>query len=475
MQSKSYLFAVAVLTQVVACSSDSDTAGPSSSAAGASGAFAGGGGNAGSQDGSVSAGNGGAGGTSGASGGGGAAGSLGGPGGDAGIAAKFPDTTSRIAILADQFPTMTDLQLKFAAHHFVGTEKQVIDVTRKLRAETPGFLVLHYHLSMWQSAPTTSFIVDGKNWSNDYPTVDTHEPWFWHNVKNERVASTSDGKLLMNVSNTEFQKYWADSLVAQVRAGEYDAIFFDSASPALLQGEASAGDPRLAGTAVKDTSFAELGNQTFIKAWESWTAALDATLAREGIPLMPNTGAFITSWDNTNYGLTAGIFSEGFADPSFAPSDWKASTNELLSLSRAGKIMILQNYLANADDVKKRLYYLGNYLLVKGKATYLDYFAGGPLEWYPEWDLDLGSPLLTASTVDDLMKNGVFRRDFQKGFVLVNPSSVAVDVALGGTFKRVVPQGGGAIASGGTASGTLSNTDMTTITVAGTSAEILLN
>ena len=35
------------------------------------------------------------------------------------------------------------------------------------------------------------------------------------------------------------------------------------------------------------------------------------------------------------------------------------------------------------------MYYLGNYLLVKGHHTYLDYFAAGPLEWYPEWALSL--------------------------------------------------------------------------------------
>ena len=54
--------------------------------------------------------------------------------------------------------------------------------------------------------------------------------------------------------------------------------------------------------------------------------------------------------------------------------------------------MILQNYLGAPSDVATRMYYLGNYLLVKGHHTYLDYFAAGPLEWYPEWAIDLGAP-----------------------------------------------------------------------------------
>ena len=49
-----------------------------------------------------------------------------------------------------------------------------------------------------------------------------------------------------------------------------------------------------------------------------------------------------------------------------------------------------------------RLYYLANYLLVRGDRSYLDYFAAGPLEWYPEWGVDLGAPVTTGATVADL-------------------------------------------------------------------------
>ena len=51
------------------------------------------------------------------------------------------------------------------------------------------------------------------------------------------MASNVDQKLLMNVSVAAFQQYWEQSLEDQVAAGEYDGIFFDSASPALLQAE----------------------------------------------------------------------------------------------------------------------------------------------------------------------------------------------------------------------------------------------
>ncbi len=76
----------------------------------------------------------------------------------------------------------------------------------------PDFLVLHYHLSIWQSAPGVDFIVDGMNWGNDYPMVNMNESWFWHNQQNQRVASTADGKLLMMLADPGFQSYWQSSL-----------------------------------------------------------------------------------------------------------------------------------------------------------------------------------------------------------------------------------------------------------------------
>ena len=220
-------------------------------------------------------------------------------------ASRFPDTTATIAILSDQLPNMTAQQQQFAATHYVGSQKLVLGTTRALRALNPNFVVLHYHLAMWQSAPSVSFITDGLHWSNDYPEVTTHESWFWHNASGGRVASSADGKLLMNVSDPGFAAYWADSIAQQSAAGEYDGVFLDSASPALLQGECSRDDSRLAGTAARDQVFSELGGQTWIAAWDTWIAQLNGSLAANGIPLIPNTSAFTTTWDNSDYTRTA--------------------------------------------------------------------------------------------------------------------------------------------------------------------------
>jgi hypothetical protein len=400
--------------------------------------------------------------------------STGGTGGGV-IGSKWPDTTAAIAVLADQLPSgMSSGQQTFAATHYVGSQKLTLAISGPLRAINPSFLVLHYHLAIWQSAPGVPFIVDGNDWSNDYPTVNMNESWFWHNLAGQRIASTVDGKIVMNLTDAGFAAYWQSSLEAQVAAGQYDGIFFDSASPALLQAEVGGQDSRLAGTGAKDSAIAEWGGQTYIQGWEAWIKPLNDALAAKGIPLIPNTSAFTTTWDDTDYSLTAGIFAEGYAGTSFAEADWMASTNELLSLAAKGKIIMLQNYLGSAGDTATRLYYLANYLLVKGDRSYLDYFASGPLEWYPEWALDLGAPVTTGATVSDLLKDGVYRRDFAKGSALVNPSSSPVMVALGATMQQVVPSGGGAVDMTGATPGSITMTPVTTVTVPATGAVIVM-
>jgi hypothetical protein len=121
------------------------------------------------------------------------------------------------------------------------------------------------------------------------------------------------------------------------------------------------------------------------------------------------------------------------------------------------------------------LYYLGNYLLVKGHHTYLDYFADGPLEWYPEWGIDLGEPTTSATTVGDLASGGVYRRDFQHGSVFVNPTSTPVTVELGGTFQQVVPSGGGPVGASGSAPGSVTTQAVTAAAVGATTAAIVLD
>ena len=93
---------------------------------------------------------------------------------------------------------------------------------------------------------------------------------------------------------------------------------------------------------------------------------------------------------------------------------------------------------------------------------------------HPEWDLDLGRAVSTARTVDDYLRDGVYRRDFQRGLVLVNPTDLPREVAFPTPVRRVEPQGGGAVGADGIPFGTIRTTLLDRIVVPARSAELLL-
>ncbi|HMC95454.1 MAG TPA: putative glycoside hydrolase, partial [Polyangia bacterium] len=121
-----------------------------------------------------------------------------------------------------------------------------------------------------------------------------------------------------------------------------------------------------------------------------------------------------------------------------------------------------------------RLYYLANYLLVRGDKTYIDYFAGGPLEWYPEWGIDLGAPVKTGATVADLAVGGAYEREFAKGWAAVNPGASSVTLTFPAGARLATPQGGGAIDAAGDEPGTIAYTAVTSVTLPAHAAAIVL-
>jgi hypothetical protein len=380
----------------------------------------------------------------------------------------FPETTNKIAIMADQLPGhMTEAQVRFAATHYVGSQKLTLDITNRLRRYNPKFVVLHYHLGIWQQQPAHQFIIDGRHWGNDWEFVTQHEKWFWHNEQGKRVRSRADGKYLMNIANQDFRNYWKKSIAHQIIMGRYQAVFLDSASPALLQWEAAHADPRLAGTAVVDRRFSELGGLTWSEAYAVFMKDLTRFLESLGFATLPNIGALFTTWDTTDYYTTAsGAFMEGAFD-THSTVDWKMAFERTLRLIKNNKIVIFQSYLRHHQDYEKRLYFLACYLLIKGRYCYLNYFTGNIFSWYPEWEIDLGRPLnVYVSSLQELqVKEGLYRRKYTKGEAWVNISGQEKVIKFEKPVYMVVPHGGGPVNEKGEVSGDITLESVSQVTL----------
>jgi hypothetical protein len=166
--------------------------------------------------------------------------------------------------------------------------------------------------------------------------------------------------------------------------------------------------------------------------------------------------------------------------------DWTLSMNRGLNLTDHGKIVIMQPYPSasptTAAGQQQVNFFLGTYLLLKGGETYLNIDYGGGVQYYPQYELNLG-PAVTPlkSNVSGYLWNGVYRRNFQNGFVLVNPGNTTHTLNLGGYYRLVHGTGGGTM-TGGDIDGngnyigaSLTYQHVNSVTLTGGSAAIFLN
>ncbi len=216
----------------------------------------------------------------------------------------------------------------------VGTQKLTLAESQPLRALAPNFLVLHYHLAIWQSAPSVTFIVDGMNWGNDYPTVTMNESWFWHNQAGTRVAAIDDGKLLMNVGDSGLRRLLE---VVDPRAGRGRRLrrrvrrLGGARSVAVGGAESGRAAPRRDGRARhghrrarrRDVhpGLAGLHDRASTPRWPDRACRSSRTPARSPPAGTPPTTA-----------SPPASSSRGSPIPSFAPTDWQRSMNQILAL-----------------------------------------------------------------------------------------------------------------------------------------------
>jgi hypothetical protein len=96
----------------------------------------------------------------------------------------------------------------------------------------------------------------------------------------------------------------------------------------------------------------------------------------------------------------------------------------------AGRHVVLQSY---ANDTTSAEYNLAGYFLINDGRDYLSSTLGSlQSNWWSGYETDLGD-----AKGGRYMWNGVWRRDFTRGFVLLNePGASTKTLSLGGSYKN---------------------------------------
>jgi hypothetical protein len=383
---------------------------------------------------------------------------------------------------------MSDTLIRFAASHYAGTQKMTRSEADRLRAVNPNFLILHYRLGHGlgyrgiqngcQPSGDWLGIIEGNEWVQEWPgDSSVQENWFFHwpQGSTTRVLNCDWGWYLAELNDNGWRTYWQSQALRQVQANDDDGVFMDSLSVPNYLG-ATHYDPALPEV---DEAF-ESAWAARINAWLTWLQ----TQPLGNYYIVPNVGSWITTRDTTNYSPADGVMIEGFAieaDASpYAYEDWRLQMNRALSLIAQGKAVVGQSYATGAQE---RMFALGSYLLIKDNRTYLTIELGMEPEWWPEYDIPIDRPTKNAGTdIANLYDsaNQVYRREFDNGFVLVNPTNpwdgtgITQVVELGGTYYLAQTSGGGEVPESGKPSGLVSYTAVSSVTLPPYSAAVLL-
>jgi PKD repeat protein len=398
----------------------------------------------------------------------------------------WPDTTRGVHAFSDQLPTtLSDAQVRFAASHFAGTQKMTRADADRLRAVNPAFLILHYRLGLglgYRAAdascqPTGDWlrVIEGDDWVQEWPTADVPESYLYHwpESSTTRVYNCDWGWYVTALDNPAFRNWWLAEVQRQLVANDDDGVFMDSYSI-----------PSFLGFDHYRPVLPEV-DAAFEAAWARRLADYLAWLRpRLGGWVVPNVGMWVTSRETTDYSGADGLMIEQFAmeaDASpLALADWQLQMSRALGATGRGQALIAQSYVSGG---RERLFCLGSYLLVKGSASYLNLLAENAPEWWPEYNTPIGAPL--TGPVGSLAEldpdgDGVYRRDFDNGFVLVNATSpfdgtgVTHTVAVGPGCRLLTFSGGGTVGGDGTTNAAVTSTPVAEVTLPPASAAVLL-
>lgn len=416
-------------------------------------------------------------------------------------ASRFVPSTKRWNLVwADQIipGNISQAQIKFTAEHYAATQKIWANQAAQFRAFNPNFLVVIYHLAAGlnplhnddcpdpKTNHGTGFIGDiaPKGYIsefNDYflPWLAAHgigatdvrrEAMFEHYDAADSLHRVwhQDPAWLMNLASDDWRTYMGDVCLDWMKGSTDDGCFFDVAvetNSFLYNPKASNPSPANFdwwitphGPAADRNSFTTWQNKKYRECYQNIYKRFHSDTL--DYLVIPNIDQMVTTvydpvWtDGDANGETIdGAMMESFG--SYRGQDmWLTLERGLRHITGRGKILIAQFY--NVDSVE-RLRRTAMYMLIKNENSFLNIINTNGVEWYPEYEIDLGDQSPLPKSLDALRTKGqdwhsVWARDYSRGKVFVNTSDAAmqVDVPKIGTWAQVITGGGGPVKADGT-------------------------
>jgi hypothetical protein len=298
---------------------------------------------------------------------------------------------------------------------------------RELKAANPNLKVLVYkNLLASQTPAPDGLSATGVTYEE---ANSTHPEWFLKNTSGQRFTLRNYSyQWAMDVGNPGYQQRWAENVVADVKAQGWDGVFIDNVNPTIKY------YAEVSSVAKYPT------DEAYAAATQSALAAITPRLRAAHMLVFANFGSWsdyeatVTPWLKYVDGAMEEMFAkfdptvgEGYRDE----AEWTHQLEELQETQRQGKVFLAITHSAATDEAAALFGWATVLLGAEGKAGYEMAETYADETWFPEYEYDIGQPLGPESRD----ANGVHRRTFANGLVLVNPTEAAQTVDLNGTYS----------------------------------------
>jgi putative glycosyl hydrolase-like family 15 (GHL15) protein len=333
-----------------------------------------------------------------------------------------------LRVATDTNADFSNLSLTAQREHVLILQPWQTDKLQQIKAANPSAVVLcHKNLSGATSSVNgpTGLYSSGVSYQQ---ANSQHPEWFLKNRSRKRITFKGYSWLYaMDVGNSSYQQAWANNVIGELQRNGWDGVLMDNTDTTMQYD--------FANYPVK------------YPADSQWQAATKSALAYIGPRLqaagklaLPNIGAWGghpsvgDSWLQyvsgamdemfVKWGITAG---SGYADQ----GRWSTQLDSLKHAQQQGKEFLAVTH-SSSTDKQAAVYGWATVLLgAQGGADYAmapDYTTE---TWFPEYDYEIGDP----SGPESADANGVHRRVFTNGIVVVNPTSSQQTASLNGTYS----------------------------------------
>ncbi|RKY81184.1 hypothetical protein DRQ07_04655 [candidate division KSB1 bacterium] len=294
----------------------------------------------------------------------------------------------------------------------------------------------------------------------DWNHINSNENMFCHSDSADQSESTRiltiwnswlmDGRDLVDSLAADAMNHWVNYYAVtasnQVHTYDYDGLFIDSAGHKLGEGAVNGIMPwDYSADTWRDGRYAAL---SFIKTYIS-----DKKVIFNGLHSGNGADSSLSltdggMWEDFVYDINDGSYKgvKKWWDAILCMQNNRDSSYLVLVIKKPGLI----------SDIQARIFSVASYLLISSPNVVLtlsDWSDIPSLQYYPEFEISLGSPLRDFTMRED----SLFIREFEHGIALVNPgSSLSKTFQLEKDYYKIVPVGGGLISSAGSYDGHLS-------------------